>query len=263
MGYRFTTQWVKGALNQAPDALSRYPVSDPQPTELLAEYDSDNNSELTLAEIRAVASEHQESTRIQDLRQCAEKDQVYQQLQHYVLHGFPDHRHQLPDECRRYWNIRSQLAMDDGLVTYGCRLLIPHSMRRGVLAQLHEAHQGSVRTKQRARLTVYWPGIDSDIDNLILACKHCQDGLPSHAREPLLPKSRPERPFQEVAGDFCSHAAHDFLILVDCYSDWPEIIAMGHSTTAPRLAMALKKSFCHTGVPDIFWSDQGPCTALF
>ena len=31
MAYNFTTEWVKGALNHAPDTLSRNPVSDPQP----------------------------------------------------------------------------------------------------------------------------------------------------------------------------------------------------------------------------------------
>jgi len=39
-------------------------------------------------------------------------------------------------------------------------------VRRDILKQLHELYQGTLRTKQRARLTVYWPGID-DIDNLI------------------------------------------------------------------------------------------------
>ena len=36
MAFNFTTEWVKGALNNAPDALSRYPVADPQTHEMLA-----------------------------------------------------------------------------------------------------------------------------------------------------------------------------------------------------------------------------------
>ena len=31
MSYNFTAEWVKGTLNNAPDALSRNPVSDSQP----------------------------------------------------------------------------------------------------------------------------------------------------------------------------------------------------------------------------------------
>ena len=166
---------------------------------------------MSIAEIRAVASNHQESVRLQVLRQYAGEDVVYQQLLHYIRDGFPEHRSQLPEECRRFWNVRNHLSIDEGLVVYGCRLVIPAKMQREVLLQLHEAHQGSIRTKQRARLSVYWPGIDNDIDNIVASCKHCQERLPSHPKEPLITKSRPERPFQEIAVDFCSYGGHDSL----------------------------------------------------
>ena len=138
-------------------------------------------------------------------------------------------------------------------------------MCHDVLVQLHESHQGAVSTKQRARLTVYRPGIDNDIDNIVLAYKQCQDLLSSNPREPITFKPKPSHPFQEVAGDFCSYAGQDYLILVDCYFDWPDIIPMGHNTTTPHLIAVLKQSFCRTGVPDILWSDEGPqfITKLF
>ena len=148
--------------------------------------------------------------------------------------------------------------MDEDLIVFGCLLLIPSKMRQEMLAQLHETQQGLVRTKQLARLTIYWPGIDNDIDNVILACKKCQDCLPSNTKEPNISKPKPNRPFQEIAGDFCSYATQDYLVLVDCYSDWPNIILIGHDTTAPHLIKVVRQSFCCTGVPDLFWSDEGP-----
>ena len=133
-------------------------------------------------------------------------------------------------------------------------------MQCNVLAQLHESHQGAVCTKQRPRLTVYWPGINNNIDNIVLACKQCQDLLRSHPREPITFKPKPNHPFQEVAGDFCSYTGQDYLIFIGCYSDcnWLDIIPMGHNTTSPRVIVVLKQSFCRTGVLDIFWSEQGP-----
>ena len=131
-------------------------------------------------------------------------------------------------------------------------------MRQEVLRQLHESHLGSVRTKQRSKLTT---GIDNDIENTILACKTCQDSLPSKPREPLSQKAKPTRPFQAIAADFCTYIRSTrlpYIILVDRYSDWPDIIPMGHNTTTPRLNAVLRQSFCRTGVPDILWSDQGP-----
>ena len=131
-------------------------------------------------------------------------------------------------------------------------------MRREVLAQLHDSHQGMVRTKDRARLTVYWPGMDNDIDNTILSCKLCQNSLPSQQQEPITFKPTPQRPFQEIAADFCSHAGQQFLITVDCFSDWPEIMPMMTNTTTTKLVSFLKSSFCRTGAPDKVWTDQGP-----
>ncbi len=90
------------------------------------------------------------------------------------------------------------------------------------------------------------------------SCKSCQDTLPFNPREPMVTRSLPNRPFQELAGDFCTHAGRQYLVLVDCFSDWPDIIPMGNNTTAPQLTSVLRASFCRTGVPDTFWSDQGP-----
>ena len=113
-------------------------------------------------------------------------------------------------------------------------------------------------TKQRAHLTVYWPDTDNDIDNIVLGCKQCLDHLPSNHKEPLIHKNTPDRPFQEVAADFCSFAGQHYLILVDCFTDWLTIIPMGTNATAPCLVAVVRQSLCRTGIPDIFWTEEGP-----
>ena len=55
--------------------------------------------------------------------------------------------------------------------------------------------------------------------------------LPSNSKEPIISNPKPEQPFQEMTADLCSYAAQDYLILLDGYSDWPDLIFMGHSTT--------------------------------
>ena len=93
---------------------------------------------------------------LQELKELAAHNPEYQQLQQIITQGFPDHHNQLPDSCRRYWNIREHLTVDDGMIVYGCCLLIPTAMRQQALANLHDSHQG---TKDRARLSIYWPGM--------------------------------------------------------------------------------------------------------
>jgi len=105
MGYTFKAEWLKGALNNAPDTLSRHPTSDPSLEELLAEQDLNNHTVPTTAEVRAVVVGDHDSLRIQGLREAAVNDQEYQKLKHYNHNGFPNHRRNLPEECRRYWNV--------------------------------------------------------------------------------------------------------------------------------------------------------------
>ena len=185
------------------------------------------------------------------------KTQEYQQLQHFILQGFPAHQSQLPEPRRQFWHICEYLSLDDELIVYGCRLLIPCKLCQQVLTQLHKSHQGTVRTKQRAHLSIYWPGIDNDIDNIILECQTCQDCLPSNVKEPLIQQPRPDRPFQEITIDFCSYAGRDYLIIVDCFTGWPAVISMDHGTTTLQLIKTLRESFCRTAIPDIVWSDGG------
>ena len=50
----------------------------------------------------------------------------------------------------------------------------------------------------------------------------------------MVSKQIPNRPFQQVAADFASYGGKQFLIIVDCKTDWPDIIEMGKDTTAAK-----------------------------
>ena len=261
LAYNFTVQWVKGASNSAADALSRHPCSQPIQGEDMAEFDVDVHSPSSLvkcaqsAELRAV---YGDNLRLQELHGHARNDKEYQDLLRLIQAGFPDRKGDLPPNLKKYWGSREHLGVDEGLVVYGCRLFIPATFRLTILHRLHEAHQGIARSKDRARLTVYWPGIDRDIEQHIADCKFCQDSLSSHPREPIISKPRPSRPFQQIAADFAYHGGQYFLVVVDCLTDWPHVFQMGTNTTSTHTIKVIRDLFCRTASPDILWSDGGP-----
>ena len=261
--YNFIAKWIKGKDNDAADALSRYPCSSPKPGEDIAEYDIDICHSvhtikcLTTSEIRLL-NDPGGNLRLRELRDHAKRDQEYQSLLTLVTQGFPNQKCDLPSDMKKFWGIREHLGYEDDLLVYGCRLFIPVTFRSTILSLLHEAHQGITRSQDRARLTLYWPGIDADIQQTVEGCKLCQDHLPSHPIEPIISKLRPQRPFQEVAMDFAYLAGHNFLITVDCCTDWPEIIQMGKDMTAKKTIEATRNLFCRTAAPDVLWSDGGP-----
>ena len=71
--------------------------------------------------------------------------------------------------------------------------------------------------------------------------KQCQDYLPSQPKVPIIFKPQPQRPFQEVAEDFCYQAGRFYLIVVDCYSDCPTIIPMGRNIITSYLNAGLRE----------------------
>ena len=135
---------------------------------------------IQLAELQA---KHEENLRLQELHDHAHNDQEYQDLLQLIQAGFPDHKVDLPPNLKKFWVSRSHLSIDDGLPVYGCRFFIPTTFHPTILERLHEAHQGITRSKDRAQLSIYWPGIDQDIDieMYIADCKLCQDSLSSES----------------------------------------------------------------------------------
>ena len=111
----------------------------------------------------------------------------------------------LPDHLKLFWSLKYNLSVENDLIVYGYRLLIPSTLRATMLSRLHDAHHGISRSQARARLTIYWPGIDQDIENFVQGCQFCQDHLPSNSKEPLISKPIPDRLFQQIAVDFGSH----------------------------------------------------------
>ncbi|KAF0291220.1 uncharacterized protein FJT64_001147 [Amphibalanus amphitrite] len=169
------------------------------------------------------------------VRAAAERDHEYRALSEVILAGFPENRHEAPPAVRAYWGVRHQLAIDDGLVVYGARLVVPSDLRRGVLEKLHDSHQGVDRTKRRARLSV------------------------THAREPMCREDgAPTRVFESVSADYFSAGGHTYLVYVDRLSGWPFVTVCPRSASADHLTRQLRLMFSQTGVPTVFRSEGGP-----
>ena len=137
------------------------------------------------------------SQKIYTFRSCEDTQTTTQSIKasKIIQTGFPNKRNLLPKSMEKCWAIKHHLSIDDDLIVYGCRLFVPISLCTTMLSRLHEAHQGIARSQARARLTIYWPNIDQDIKHFVDGCRHCQDRLPPHAKEPLIAKPTPDRPF--------------------------------------------------------------------
>ena len=114
--------------------------------------------------------------------------------------------------------VRGQLSVCDSLLTYGDRIVIPASMRADMLERIHEGHFGINKCLERARHTVWWPGITSDIKRIVSNCESCQVKLRSNTKEPLYTTPLPDSPWMHVGADLFEFEGQDYIVLTDCYS---------------------------------------------
>ena len=106
-------------------------------------------------------------------RNAAENDLEHQLLKTQIWQGFHVHKHELPKLVHPQRNVRDDLLIsDDDFVLKDTCLVIPASLREQ--ADLNASHRGIDGTKARARLIVYWPGIDNDITNTCRSCFKCE-----------------------------------------------------------------------------------------
>ena len=162
------------------------------------------------------------------------------------------------DRVPLYKKLIPELSTENGLVLLKQKIIVPQKMRREVLSRLHDSHQGIERTKQRARQTVYWPGINSDITNTVESCRQCQERLPSLQKEPMKSDAPPTRAFESTSADLFTYGGKKYLAYVDRLSGFPFVQKFNHDPDAKMLEKVFSKIFVTTGVPVQFRSDQGP-----
>lgn len=75
--------------------------------------------------------------------------------------------------CDRFNINQEEFSLQSGCLMRGIRVVVPSSLRKHILAELHHGHFGITRMKSLARNYCWWPGIDQDIEKLSTSCKDC------------------------------------------------------------------------------------------
>ena len=97
----------------------------------------------------------------------------------------------------------------------------PVQGREAVLQELHEGHPGMTKMKALARMYVWWPGMEKDIETTVRTCAECQS---VHATPPVAPLHLwrwPTRPWARLHLDYAGpFSGKMFLVLIDAHSKW-------------------------------------------
>ena len=91
-----------------------------------------------------------------------------------------------------------------------------------------------------------------------MTLKSCQEYAKHSPQpsQPLISSSLPEYPWQKVASDLFHYKGKTYLLCIDYFSRYPEVVTL-NSTTSKGVIEALKSIFAHHGTPETLISDNG------
>ena len=150
-----------------------------------------------------------------------------------------------------------------------CQLCVPEGKRVQILKLAHDSvfgcHLGERKTREKVRLSFYWPRMRQDIQGYVRSCTQCQ--LRSRPVKtdhvPITPITRAELPFQvmnmDCIGPLDPPSAHGHkycLCIVDSCTRWPTVYAL-KTLSAKAVCDSLIDLFSHVGIPQVLISDCG------
>ncbi|XP_045130529.1 uncharacterized protein K02A2.6-like [Portunus trituberculatus] len=190
-----------------------------------------------------------------DLRHVEEeavRDEEYRLLHECMANdGWGERKDAEPAALRPYFRMRRHLSCQGSIVLYTSderfpRLVIPAALRRTVLANLHVGHQGRDSMLRKARQSVYWPGIDAEVEQKRRQCQVCEMHTPSQPAEPLLPTPPPQFPFQQAVADLFQLQGNVYIAYADRLT-----------ATSSRLITLFRRWFTRFGIPEELSCDGG------
>ena len=241
--------YLPGLKNQLADCLSR--VGGLQ--------DSIKLPKLSMCQITSQLNSRSDS--LQQLWEASHTEDTLAILKYTIQKGWPSTIKELPSEIQPYWTFREELTTEDGLILKGTRIVAPSTKQAEILKLIHEDHLGLTKCKLRAKETVYWPGLNDELEKLVLNCQLCLKYLQSKCKQPpqmSVGHEIPAFPWTKIAMNIFHFEDDSYLLLVD-YTGRYLIICKLTSMTAHHVIGHLKVIFSEYEWPDMIVSDNGPC----
>ena len=150
---------IPGPTNQLADCLSRLGTQ---------------NDNIDLPKLHIYQITNQVKTRSDTLNQlhiATQEDDKLILLKQTITNGWPNSITEVPHEIQAYWAFNEELTIEDGLVLKGAQNVIPKNKQ--ILKMIHEGHLGLGKCKLQCKDTVYWLGINEQLEKLVLNCELC------------------------------------------------------------------------------------------
>lgn len=242
--FDFEIEYIQGKENFNADFLSRFPVK-------ISDFKNEDASYLNF-----IASGTDKLIDKNDIKIQSRRDIIISKVIDCVQFGWPE-KLKSEEEYKPYYQKNNELSIEENVLMWGYRIIVPVKLRERLLSELHAAHSGMVKMKARARSYFWWPSIDKDIEQLVRSCEPCQINAPNPHKSAISPWQQSSYPFQRIHMDYLGpFKDKHYLVIQDSYSKWVEVFKM-RGMTAAEAVEKLRECCSRFGIPDVIVSDNG------
>ena len=164
MGYDLDFRYIKDKDLLIADALSRSHTTN----------HTRSQSEEEIETIGLVIQDPSVTSHLKEITEETAKDNVLQSVTQHISENWSICRRRLPMDVHPFWSCKDQLSFNDGIIYRGDRIVVPATLRQSLIEKFHQAHMGVESTLRRARTSLWWPGMNSQLKQFISSCQVCQ-----------------------------------------------------------------------------------------
>ncbi|CAM1332187.1 Uncharacterised protein r2_g4120 [Pycnogonum litorale] len=250
--YNVKAKYFPGSQMHIADALSRQPLENDGGSS-----DDDWESEIH-AYVSAVKSTRNFSDHVLEMVKAKSIDEL-DEVMYYVRKGWPKYIQDVHPSAIAYFQYKDTLSVvDEGLLLYGNRIVIPNGLRAMMLSRIHEGHMGISKCRERARQCLWWPGLSDAINRTVQNCERCQINRNCNQKEKLVTTDLPDRPWMSISADLFQFRGKNYMVIVDYYSRYLEIKKLSRGTDSKNVINKFKSTFSSFGIPLLCFTDNGP-----
>ncbi len=159
-----------------------------------------------------------------------------------------------------------EVGRGNGMRSFGV-VVLATMQYKAAHASAFAGHKGARITLQRLKERFYWPGMGTDVEAFVAACKVCKESKDppgmNATREPLKPLAAPSEPNVRVHADLftpgaVSAAGHKYvLVITDAFSKLAELVPL-KDKEAGMVARAIVDTWiCRYSTPKVLVTDRG------
>ena len=249
MRFHFTISHVPGKDLGTEDMLSRAPAGNSTSDDLLLQ------NEVTAYVHAVMQSLPATEMQLKRIAQHQKEDTVCRYLLEYCQSGWPQ-KQQLPAPISPYYWVSAEITIANDLLMWGNRIIIPESLQQEMLEKVHEGHLGITKCRERARQSIWWPGMSRRLAETVKCCPKCYK-MQTQRAQPMIASALPDFPWQKVRTDLFQWKGKTYLLVVDFYSRYIEV-ALLNRLHAEEVITHAKSIFARHGIPEVVISDNGP-----